>query len=763
MTDETKQENPEMTAATQADSGTTPPITDDAASSLADGGLTLDDSDTAATPPQEAAAPAKKPADDIPETSLSLEMDDDQAAPAPVEETPAPTVEATAIDTPVMDEPVVETPIVEQSAAPVFDDTEMSAEAPMEPAAMTGVASPPPPPVVETPQENFTEEASGGHDEFPEDDTTAFAGDDGGDDGFGGDDFGDDGGNMMPPPEKSGSKKKILMAGGALALAAVIGGGYFVLSSADDGTTPPKQVVKIAAQAPAPTALPDTGTDFAAANTTGQADVTGMTPPPQPTPLTNTNSIAGDTDNGTELASIAIAETNAIPRSDTWDMNGDNAMDSFDTADMPDDAALTALAVDGQTAVAETDTIDDYDPSRATITTIDTGIDAGDNSLPPPPVDAEAEAATLDFSTTDTATTTADAGDTPAIDPLAAAENIDPLTGATSDFGEDNGFKDTPPVEISDLEPPSMMATAIKDTAAPQMAEDNTATTTPSLTEPQVDAAIAPKANDPLTPAPSPGEPPPLLSNTQQVKDMMPPTKPELTAEEKMRIEQARMALSKGDLEGDAIEEHKKTLREVPAKEAMIRPLPKAYLIVNRADGKSGSRPQTKPQQAGTPLANISTKPDLLRQAIAEQRAGNTAGALQSYEKILSANPSDLNALTNMLGILRKQHGELALEKLTELHGLYPGHPGIAAQLAVTYADKKSYAEALHYFDVAASLDKPNAYYPFSKGVILDRMGRRGEANSYYQDALTMLEQGKTGHQKVPLNALRKRLGIPAY
>ncbi len=818
MTDETKQENPETTAPEQAGAEAAPPVADDGASSLSDGGLTLDDSEPEIPQPTE--APTEKPADDIPETSLSLEMDEPEpVAPASAEEAPVPV--ETAAEAPVTEAPAME----DNAAAPVFDDNGATqetappaeepvmtssiqeepsfaenpavetpvADAPAEPVAMTGTETPPPPPVAEAPQDDFGEDAGGAFDEFPGDDAAAFGGGDGGgDDGFGGDDFGDDDGfpsedGMMPPPEKSGSKKKILMAGGALALAAIVGGGYFVLSSAGEVTPPPKRVAKVAPQDPGPAPK----NDFAAANTgsdsSSGSDVIGMAAPPQPTPLTNTDNLDTGFGEKTELAAVAVEKTSAVPPTDSWTMSDEGSTDdmpgdlaafgdaSADEALTGDSSAGDALA-DGaeDTAMtaqtADTGTASDYDPSRETVTV--TGLD--DGALPPPPVDTEADAAPLDFTGTgddaaaeaSTETTAAEetaaesdiVADTAADDPLTALEAEDSLAG-------ENGFTDSPPVAISDLEPPGMMGTQTSTSTVetPQIETATIKKAVDPLAEPAVKAAIAPKAHDPLTPAPAPGEPPPILSSTTQVKDMMPPTKPELTPAEQARIEQARMAMSQGQLEGDAIEEHKKTLREVPAKEAMIRPLPKSYLIMKRADGKAGQAIEAPQPQAGTSLANISSKPDLMGQAVAEQRAGNTAAALQTYEKILSDNPSDLNALTNMLGILRKQHSTLALEKLTELHSLYPRHPGVAAQLAVTYADKKSYREALHYFDIAASLDTPNAYYPFSKGVILDRMGRRGEANSYYQEALTMLEQGKTGRQQVPLNALRRRLGIPAY
>lgn len=813
MTDETKKDDPETTAPAQEDAAAASP-------EISDGGLTLDDSEPEVAAPAE--APAAKPADDIPETSLSLEMDEPEAAPPPIAEDPAlagtdaPAEPVT--ETPVMADPVMEPPPATPPAEPVFDDAETAAataeqaiSAPTaeelqtaEPAVLSGGNTQDPPPVTEAPQTGIEES----FDEFPGDETADFGGsDNGGDDGFGGDDFGDDDGfpseeTMMPVPEKSGSKKKIMMAGGALALAAVIGGGYFVLSSAGDVAPPPKRVAKTAMQETAPVAA---GNDFASADTgsnnTAAAEIglAGLTPPPQPAPLTNTDNLETVFSDRSENGAITVAENTAIPPSDGWNMTDGSGADEDVFADLAipagDDA--NASMADGQSADSESgDISSDYDPSRESVTVTD----LDDGALPPPPVETEAEAAPLDFTAAegsavqagaetaaiaetaesaekDTApkegTSAADTEKTAAAkntvadaaavsaenDPLTALEQDDPLAENLIQ-DNDNGFADSAPVAMSELEPPGMLGTTSL-TEAPQPDTGAAKKAADPLAEPAVEAAIAPKPLDPL--APVPGEPPPILSGTEQVKEMMPPTKPALTPQEQMRIEQARVALSQGELEGDAIEEHKKTLREVPAKEAMIRPLPKSYLIIQRADGHAGQAIKPQQPQAGTPLATVSTKPDLMAQAIAEQRAGNTAAALQSYEKILSDNPSDLNALTNMLGILRKEHTTLALEKLAELHGLYPQHPGIAAQLAVTHADNKNYREALRYFDLAAALDSPNAYYPFSKGVILDKMGRRGEANSYYQEALTMLERGQTGRQQVPLNALRRRLGIPAY
>ncbi|TNE32041.1 MAG: hypothetical protein EP349_02545, partial [Alphaproteobacteria bacterium] len=213
MTDETKQENPETTAPEQASTETAPPAAlDDGASSMSDGGLTLDDSEPEIPSPAETAA--EKPADDIPETSLSLEMDEPEPAPpAPAED--APVAETAAPAEPVAEAPVTEAPVMEPpaiedtAAAPVFDDAETqpeatppaeepvmtspvqeepsfaenpAPEAPVEPVAEApameapAAEAPPLPPVAEAPQTGFDENAGGNFDEFPGDEVAAFDG-----------------------------------------------------------------------------------------------------------------------------------------------------------------------------------------------------------------------------------------------------------------------------------------------------------------------------------------------------------------------------------------------------------------------------------------------------------------------------------------------------------------------------------------------------------------------------------------------------------
>ncbi len=232
--------------------------------------------------------------------------------------------------------------------------------------------------------------------------------------------------------------------------------------------------------------------------------------------------------------------------------------------------------------------------------------------------------------------------------------------------------------------------------------------------------------------------------------------------------------LSKGELQTGENEDIRKTLKELPTKEAIIRPLPKKYLIMKHKHPKPKEMVKIKAEKAlkqgnaGAALGllekaeRISPKDTniIFKQAVAYQQMGNFDAALKQYERILKINPANLDALTNMLGILKERSPNLALRKLKELREIYPDNAGIAAQLSVVYGRLKHYSEAIKYLDIASGLDEPNAYYAFNKAVYLDHLGRRGEATEMYKQALTMHFRGMTGKQPIPIAEIKKRLNL---
>ena len=212
---------------------------------------------------------------------------------------------------------------------------------------------------------------------------------------------------------------------------------------------------------------------------------------------------------------------------------------------------------------------------------------------------------------------------------------------------------------------------------------------------------------------------------------------------------------------------------DLATQEAMIRPLPKQYLVVkkNTAVGDVDSRLST----ARTALSQNRTaaalqlfdelsrdfpkdKRVLMGRALALQKMGRDIDALGAYENVLTHDPKNIEALTNMLGILKKENPSMAVDRLLELREAYPHHADIAAQLGIAYADSGAFEEGLKYLDIAESLNPGNDYVLFNKAVLYDKMGRSGEAAELYRHILRMASDG-TLRQTLPLDVIRQRLG----
>ena len=211
------------------------------------------------------------------------------------------------------------------------------------------------------------------------------------------------------------------------------------------------------------------------------------------------------------------------------------------------------------------------------------------------------------------------------------------------------------------------------------------------------------------------------------------------------------------------------------AEEAIIRPLPKGYLVLNKdkdpeevdarliaarralAEGNSAAAVEMFDQlRAKRP----SDSRILMGRAVALQQSGQNMAALSAYEEVLKKNPKDLDALTNMLGLLRKQSPQLALEKLQELRSTYPANAKITGQLGIVYGDAGQYDKALQYLSEAIAMEPGNISFIFNRAVIYDRKGDRVKAGEAYRQCLALYaKQQGAGGQSIPVDMIRNRLG----
>lgn len=289
---------------------------------------------------------------------------------------------------------------------------------------------------------------------------------------------------------------------------------------------------------------------------------------------------------------------------------------------------------------------------------------------------------------------------------------------------------------------------------APDVAADTTAATTPAAATGDITAPTTtpPVANAATKPA---GAPP--------------------TDAEKAIVENAAMldqlsAPAPGTAQDPAA--RGKTADEILGEPAIVRRLPDTYLVV-RKDHASGDL-DTRLKTARVALmgnrfsAAVQLFDELQRdyprdervtmgRALALQQMGRAADALAAYEEILGANPKNLEALTNMLGLLKTTNPALAAEKLEELRTVYPYNADIAAQLGISHAGLKNYEAAMQYLDMAEALEPGNAYVYYNKAVLYDRLGQQNMATSMYRRILQMHAEGRL-NEPLPLDAIRNRL-----
>ena len=126
----------------------------------------------------------------------------------------------------------------------------------------------------------------------------------------------------------------------------------------------------------------------------------------------------------------------------------------------------------------------------------------------------------------------------------------------------------------------------------------------------------------------------------------------------------------------------------------------------------------------------------LMGRAIAMQKTGRAAEAIQAYEELIALHPNNADAVVNLMGLLRQENPAFALERLMSLRQQYPGNVNIAAQIGLTYADMRNFDEALRYLGIASSLQPENAMHHYNMAIVSERRGNIASAISYYEKAL---------------------------
>ncbi len=217
-----------------------------------------------------------------------------------------------------------------------------------------------------------------------------------------------------------------------------------------------------------------------------------------------------------------------------------------------------------------------------------------------------------------------------------------------------------------------------------------------------------------------------------------------------------------------------KTVGEILEQPGIVRPLPSGYMTIRKeSDAGSIDSRLTAARSAlaeGNNSAALELFDDLhkdypkdkrilMGRAVSLHKMGQKDAALSAYEDVLNRDPKNLDALSNMLGLLKEKDPQLAVEKLQELHDAYPYQGDITAQLGVAYGSAGQYDQALRYLNLAEGLKPGTGFVLYNKSVLLDKMGRGREAAVLYRQILRMAADGDID-QTLPLESIRRRLAV---
>lgn len=332
-----------------------------------------------------------------------------------------------------------------------------------------------------------------------------------------------------------------------------------------------------------------------------------------------------------------------------------------------------------------------------------------------------------------------------------------PATDGMDDEAQADNMQETPSMPGAAPDMPAPVATA----ATP--ANDPLAPVAPETTPAETTAVAAPAA---VAPAPT---------NTGATQGNTAVTTPSVSAAEQAMVDNADMVASNTQTpQGYTPEQISQLWATLPVEEAMVRPLPKQYLTVKKEKAAESidSRLSTarRALNDGRTAAALQFFNDLRKdypsdtrvlmgRAVTLQRLGQNQEALEGYEDVLVNDPKNLDALTNMLGLIKQQNPQLALEKLQDLRNLYPYNADITTQLAVAYGQVGNLSEALRYITLAEALKPDSSYVLYNKAVLYDRLGRTAEAADMYRMLIRSAADGSLD-QNLPIESLKKRLSV---
>ncbi len=150
----------------------------------------------------------------------------------------------------------------------------------------------------------------------------------------------------------------------------------------------------------------------------------------------------------------------------------------------------------------------------------------------------------------------------------------------------------------------------------------------------------------------------------------------------------------------------------------------------------------------------------LMGLAVAQQGAGFTESAANTYEDLLKVEPNNADAIVNLMGIMKAQYPSVTLKKLQELRAKYPMNPGIPTQMGILYGEQKNFEEAFRYLEIAASMQPINPSHVYNMAIVAERMGDASKAVKLYEQALQMDASYGSEANSLPREVIYDRLVI---
>lgn len=497
-----------------------------------------------------------------------------------------------------------------------------------------------------------------------------------------------------------GKSRKGMLAGVLLLAVAGLGGGYYFLTSGAGDDVSLGQPMASAQVSTTPDAT---------------QDLMGGVVPPMPDPMS-------------DMAAAPVAAPVAMPG---FDVPDDTAMPS-DMAAMPADT--TAILPSDTTAVLPSDATPAMPSDTAAV--VDPFADLG---MPPATTEAEPAMPTGDISVIDAPIEV----EAPGVDSAPVDMAItDDLPLATEE----------PPADVF-MTPSDTTAAPVDATAAAAVAPPPEDLPMPAVVE--AVTPVVPAATDPAVAAPPSNAEKAIVDNAAMLDQLSTPA------------------------QGTAADPAAagKTINEILGQPAVVRSLPDSYLVVRQDYAKGELETRLKAARIALMEGRHSASLQLFNtlsqdyprdervtmgRALSLQHMGQNIEALATYEQILGNNPKNLDALTNMLGLLKVQNPQLAIDKLADLHRAYPYNADIAAQLGISYAGMRNFEEALRYLDVADALKPQDASIMYNRAVLYDHMGRADVAGPLYQRIVHMYADGLIS-DPLPIESIRQRLVTLSY